>query len=149
RNPFRGICNPSTGGIQRAGAAVLVRAPNDSGRSGGPLPEYEGGTHLRTKLTLVFFACLIAVATAASTVKAAIRCDAARRTQKLADAPAASRAVLVGLQAAALARTMLGRPYEWGGLSPVTGFDCSGLVSFVYKRLGVTLPRTAAGQFGV
>jgi cell wall-associated NlpC family hydrolase len=41
----------------------------------------------------------------------------------------------------------LGVPYEWGGASPKTGFDCSGLVSYVFARLGVSLPHYAAAQF--
>ena len=43
----------------------------------------------------------------------------------------------------------LGVPYTWGGTSPQTGFDCSGLVQKVYQNEGITLPRTAAEQSNV
>ena len=39
---------------------------------------------------------------------------------------------------------LVGTPYRWGGSSIATGFDCSGMIQFVYKNaLGVSLPRTA------
>jgi cell wall-associated NlpC family hydrolase len=50
-------------------------------------------------------------------------------------------------RAVKLARTQLGVPYVWGGASP-SGFDCSGLVSWVYGRLGITLPHNAAALYG-
>ncbi|MEX3019564.1 C40 family peptidase [Kluyvera sp. STS39-E] len=38
----------------------------------------------------------------------------------------------------------LGKPYRWGGNSPRTGFDCSGLVYYAYKDLvNIRIPRTA------
>lgn len=41
----------------------------------------------------------------------------------------------------------LGIPYLWGGASPRTGFDCSGLVMYVFAQLGVPLPHYAASQW--
>ena len=39
---------------------------------------------------------------------------------------------------------LIGTPYRWGGSSTATGFDCSGMIQFVYKNaLDVSLPRTA------
>jgi cell wall-associated NlpC family hydrolase len=40
--------------------------------------------------------------------------------------------------------TLLGTPYRWGGTSPESGFDCSGLVGYVFRTtLGVDLPRVS------
>ena len=37
-----------------------------------------------------------------------------------------------------------GTRYRYGGATPETGFDCSGLVHYVYQRHGVRLPRVTA-----
>jgi cell wall-associated NlpC family hydrolase len=54
----------------------------------------------------------------------------------------------LGERAARLALREVGTPYTWGGAAP-GGFDCSGLTSWVYARLGISLPHNAAAQFGV
>jgi len=45
----------------------------------------------------------------------------------------------------ALAQHCLGVPYVWGGASP-SGFDCSGLVKYVYARVGISLAHAATIQ---
>ncbi len=40
-----------------------------------------------------------------------------------------------------LAKTLLGIPYRWAGANPSQGFDCSGLVYYVYNQLQVSVPR--------
>ncbi|PRB81305.1 C40 family peptidase [Pseudomonas sp. MYb185] len=42
--------------------------------------------------------------------------------------------------------TLVGTPYRWGGNSPEVGFDCSGLINYVFRETaGLSLPRTTAG----
>jgi len=51
-------------------------------------------------------------------------------------------------EAASIALRYLGVKYVFGGASPA-GFDCSGLVMYVYAQLGIQLPHYAAAQFGL
>jgi len=45
------------------------------------------------------------------------------------------------------AERFIGVPYQWGGESSVSGFDCSGLAMVVYQLNGLDLPRTSAEQW--
>ena len=50
-----------------------------------------------------------------------------------------------GAAIAALATSLVGAPYHFGG-ADAAGFDCSGLAFYVHERVGLTIPRTASEQ---
>jgi cell wall-associated NlpC family hydrolase len=50
-----------------------------------------------------------------------------------------------GAAIVAVANTLVGAPYQFGG-ADAAGFDCSGLALYVYERVGIAIPRTAAAQ---
>ena len=67
-----------------------------------------------------------------------------------AEAPAAAKTpasftMKLAARAVTAALAQQGTPYVYGGAAP-GGFDCSGLVQWIYKQVGITLPRTAAAQ---
>jgi cell wall-associated NlpC family hydrolase len=49
----------------------------------------------------------------------------------------------LGDRAATIALKAVGVPYRWGGSSPASGFDCSGLVYWTYRTLGIELPHSS------
>ncbi|MHB1507961.1 MAG: C40 family peptidase [Acidimicrobiales bacterium] len=59
----------------------------------------------------------------------------------------ASTSSNISVTIANTAATYLGVPYVWGGSSPSTGFDCSGLAQWVYGAAGIAIPRTATAQY--
>lgn len=60
--------------------------------------------------------------------------------QQAQSAPSTSSRVKTVLQRAF---ALLGTPYRWGGTSPERGFDCSGLVGYVFRTIGIELPRVS------
>ncbi|HEX3258404.1 MAG TPA: NlpC/P60 family protein [Pseudonocardia sp.] len=66
---------------------------------------------------------------------------AVKQAPKPAAAPATGSSV--GARALALAKGKLGAPYVWGAAGP-SAFDCSGLIVWAYKQLGVSLPHSSA-----
>ena len=85
--------------------------------------------------------------------------ERARKAKALAAARAAARSAnsrvfdpstlpLGRAQVIDVALRYLGVAYVWGGVSP-SGFDCSGLVQYCYREVGVSLPRTSSMQYTI
>jgi len=58
-------------------------------------------------------------------------------------APTAGPRALAALKEA---QRHMGTPYKWGGSTPATGFDCSGLVQWAYAKAGIQIPRVTDQQ---
>jgi NlpC/P60 family len=69
------------------------------------------------------------------------------RRRHLMSVPATPRETL-GRRVVSYARHFLGVHYSWGGTSPRTGFDCSGLVRYVYGHFGISLPHSSWADLG-
>lgn len=74
-------------------------------------------------------------------------------SKKLADVkvtkiPAQQKSVTLVDKVVWNAQKQQGKMYRWGGTSPVTGFDCSGLTQYAFRNgAQVAIPRTAAEQY--
>ncbi|MCP6588069.1 NlpC/P60 family protein, partial [Klebsiella pneumoniae] len=81
--------------------------------------------------------------------KCVVRKGYKKRCKTIAEEPPltladAHKARVQRAQSTAMSKLMdqIGKPYRWGGTSPRTGFDCSGLVYYAYKDLvKIRIPR--------
>ncbi len=53
---------------------------------------------------------------------------------------------VTGEELIAYGKTFLGIPYTWGGNTPTQGFDCSGLIKYIYANFGIQTPRVSYQQ---
>ena len=95
-------------------------------------------------------AARIAIVVLALVLAPGVAVPAGAATDLPARTPATRHAKRVnpGVRAVQIANRLTGIPYRWGGASPRAGFDCSGLVQYVYAKVGIHLPHYAAGQYG-
>jgi peptidoglycan DL-endopeptidase CwlO len=99
-------------------------------------------TTLRSRLSLL---CLVAAIVAAGTL------PTTATSSELKPGPLPTVVPVPPTKAERAARFALGEvgvPYRWGGESPETGFDCSGLVRWAYLRVGVELPHNSYALYG-
>ncbi|MCL1870940.1 MAG: NlpC/P60 family protein [Promicromonosporaceae bacterium] len=85
----------------------------------------------------------VAVAVTPAPVHTAPAARAATTVSRTADR-AVLPAAAAGSSVVSIAMRYLGVPYVYGGTTP-NGFDCSGLVSYVYAQLGIDLPHQSSG----
>jgi len=89
-----------------------------------------------------------AAATLTATAAAATAASATPvSTQVTPTGPAPDPNRSLGQQIADYAVSYVGHNYVWGGSSPSTGFDCSGLVTYVLRQFGIRVTRSASGQY--
>jgi cell wall-associated NlpC family hydrolase len=94
---------------------------------------------LRSRSSLLTFALAAFAAAVLAAPAGAIVDESERGPNAVVPRPPpslAERAVEIALDA-------VGTPYRWGGESPASGFDCSGLVRWAYGRVGVDLPHNS------
>ncbi|ECG8588900.1 endopeptidase [Salmonella enterica subsp. salamae] len=102
-------------------------------------------THRRSRTTSASIAALDATEKCATRKGRKSHCVKGKGTLPASIAEA-HRARVQKATKTAMSKLMnqIGKPYHWGGASPRTGFDCSGLVYYAYKDLvKIRIPRTA------
>ena len=99
-------------------------------------------TTLRSRVSLL---CLVTALVAAGALPAtASSSEIMPGPHSILEPPPPTRAE----RAAKFALEEVGVPYRWGGESPESGFDCSGLVRWAYLRVGVELPHNSYALYG-
>ena len=145
---FAGTANAADGVSAAAGPAVVgpqvgsLKAANALSAIGYGKPALKTKPLVIEDIKVKHERAEAAADKAAAERRAAAAERASRSTARVAlnDAKIPSASGIVGI-----AQSFFGVPYVYGGSSP-SGFDCSGLTSYVYRQAGISIPRTASAQ---
>jgi peptidoglycan DL-endopeptidase CwlO len=104
----------------------------------------------RRRLLMDLLGNQIAAGEAASTIgQEKLALEAAKWIVKDSRANQGDAGAVLRDQIALDALRQIGVPYKWGGASPTTGFDCSGLIMWLWAQHGYSLPHFAAAQYAL
>lgn len=101
-------------------------------------------TRLRSRLFTFALAAVVALGAALPAIASAGESKRPRSVSTTAEPDVPT----IGERAARVAMKAVGVPYRWGGESPASGFDCSGLVRWAYGRVGIMLPHSSYALYG-
>lgn len=108
---------------------------------------HSAASALATERSLTRFSCQrLFLPILLGTVLLAAGCATRKPAQVVPEQHASAARMEQKLDVVDAARSNIGVPYRFGGNSPATGFDCSGLVCWSYDQVGIQLPRSARDQ---
>lgn len=161
-HPAKATGSKSNKGKEKAKPRVSTASTKKSGKKATPPAKTKGATHttagkspLLTKTSSKRNSQKIAVKPRVSTLAHTEKCTyrkghkkqcAQVKLDKNLTIAQAHKVRVQKAQTTAINKLMgqIGKPYRWGGSSPRTGFDCSGLIYYAYKDLvNIRIPRTA------
>ena len=104
----------------------------------------------RRRLLMELLGNQIAAGEAASTIgQSKLALQAAKWIVSDSRAHRGDKGIVLRDQVALDALRQIGVPYKWGGASPEAGFDCSGLIMWLWAQHGYSLPHFAAAQYAL